>query len=515
MLGQSLELYIGQRQTLTMTPELITALQILQYDAQELEAYIDEQLLTNPVLEAGDAAGSGSGATSGAGADSERGSGENANDGAGPGLDGAFPDGPEIEKPSLEKDSGAEARTDSDYLTELLNDKGYDDISYSHMSPRNPDEAGADEIIDRYGSADNDISLTEYLMFQLHLTDLSVRRKEVGSYIIESLEPSGYLLRSSADIAEALGVGCAKVDEVISVIQGFDPPGIAARDLSECILIQLRAQGIEDKNILLIAERHIPNLAANRIAAIAQSLSIPAGKVQEAADLIRSLEPKPGIAFGRTSGNTYIVPDVIVEEGENGYFAYLNDSRIPHLFISPYYRRLMRRHGEDEQIVGYLRTQMGKAVNLIRNIERRNKTISLVVDAILARQSDYLRKGEGALKPMTLRDIAGDVGIHESTVSRSINGKYMQTPRGVIEIKRLFSGKIGGAGGAFSGSETTRENIKARIKKLVNDEDPAHPLSDQAITDIISAEGVDISRRAVAKYRDELNIASSSRRRRY
>ncbi|MDR1953535.1 MAG: RNA polymerase factor sigma-54 [Clostridiales Family XIII bacterium] len=471
------ELTIEQKQTLVMTPELIQAIQILQYNAQELDAYIEEQLLTNPILEI----------------DTERTAREEKGEDE------------HVEEPP------AKSKADDDFdWSEYLKEREYDDISYRHMEPSGGHTWDGNEYtFEQFTS--KEITLSEHLMFQLQFTELSGSRRQIGKYIIESLDRNGYLTQTAEEIAAQLRVPVEKVEQVVSVIQTFEPVGVCASDLRECLLIQLEARGKNDGKTRLIVESHLEDLAANRLGLIAKCVGSSVHEVQEIADMIKGLEPKPGRPFSSGTDMKYIIPDVNLEKIGDEYVVSVNDAAIPRLLISPYYRKILSSAKKDSGISQFLTSRLNSALWLIKSIEQRSQTIYNVVKAVVNHQINFFDKGEKYLKPLTLKKIADDVGIHESTVSRSISGKYMQTPRGVFEIKYFFTSGVsdGSAEGMASGS------IKALIREIVAAEDPSSPLSDQVIAERLRAKGIEISRRTIAKYRDEMGILSSSKRRRY
>jgi RNA polymerase sigma-54 factor len=356
-----------------------------------------------------------------------------------------------------------------------------------------------------------DVTLSEHLMFQLQFTELSGSRRQIGKYIIESLDRNGYLTQTAEEVAAQLHVPIEKVEQVIDVIQTFEPSGVAAADLRECLLIQLEALGQSDPKIRVIVESHLEDLAANRLGLIAKRVGLSVHEVQEIADVIKGLEPKPGRPFSSGADTKYIVPDVTVEKVGSEYIVSVNDAGIPRLLVSPYYRKILSAADKDSGISQFLTGRLNSALWLIKSIEQRSQTIYNVVKAVVNHQINFFEKGEKYLKPLTLKKIADDVGIHESTVSRSISGKYMQSPRGVFEIKYFFTSGVsdGSAEGMASGS------IKALIREIVAAENPSSPLSDQTIAEELRAKGIEISRRTIAKYRDEMGILSSSKRRRY
>lgn len=475
------DLTIEQAQKLVMTPELIQAIQILQFNTQELDAYVEEQLLVNPVLEHSAA---------------EVSEGDSRED-----REESFRDAQNRENSS--QDSGQE---DFDWK-EYIRDRQYDDISYK-QGEYTPDEEKNDPL-ERYVSSD--VTLPEHLLFQLQCAELSGAGKRIGEYIIESLDENGYLTSSVAEMASSLDVEEDDVKEVLSVIQTFDPLGVGASDLQECLLIQLRQQGQLTELFELVIRDHLKDLAENRIGAIAREMGITAGEVQLISDVIRMLEPKPGRQFASQGETKYIIPDVIVEKIDEEYVVTINDNSTPHLMVSSYYRNLLQSAEKDEALSKYLSDRVNSALWLIKSIEQRKQTIYNVVSAVVRYQKNFFDKGSKYLKTLTLKDIAEEVGIHESTVSRSINGKYLQCCRGVFEIKYFFSAGVAGS----AGEGISSNSIKEFIREIVENEDPKAPYSDQDMAEMLRKKGIKISRRTVAKYRDEMNILSSSRRKRY
>ena len=338
-----------------------------------------------------------------------------------------------------------------------------------------------------------------------------MRRHRIGEYIIESLDENGYLTSSAKEMAEAVGVPEEEVLAMLSVIQTFDPLGVGAADLAECLLIQLRQQGQLTEIFELVIRDHLKDLAENRLGIIAREMGISTGEVQLISDVIRMLEPKPGRQFASQGETKYIVPDVIVEKIDEEYVVSINDNSTPHLMVSSYYQNLLHSAEKDEALSKYLSDRVNSALWLIKSIEQRKQTIYNVVSAVVRYQKEFFEKGSKYLKTLTLKDIAEEVGIHESTVSRSINGKYMQCCKGVFEIKYFFSAGVAGS----AGEGISSNSIKEFIKEIVDKEDQKSPYSDQDMAEMLQEKGIKISRRTVAKYRDEMHILSSSKRKRY
>ncbi len=474
------DLTIEQTQKLVMTPELIQAIQILQFNTQELDSYVQEQLLTNPVLEQGPA------------------SAEGPPDQQGTGRDGAD---------ASAEQGGSDGDMDIDWK-EYLKERQYDDISYHQWEYKDSEEK--ENSYEQYTTAD--VTLPEHLMFQFQFAAVKKGCRNVGRYIIESLDENGYMTLTVEEISRAMNVPEDKVREVLDIIHTFDPAGVGARDLKECLKIQMEQKGLLDEAYEKVLDQHLEDLAANRLGVISKSMGITVKEVQKMADVIKRLEPKPGRQFASQTDTRYIVPDVLVERVDDEYLITVNDSSSPHLMVSPYYEKLLNEAEEDSNLSKYLTDRLNSALWLIKSIDQRKQTIYNVVEAVVKYQKEFFDKGSKYLKTLTLKQIAEEVGIHESTVSRSINGKYLQSPRGVFEIKYFFSG---GVTGGQDGEGISSKSIKSFIKEMVEGEDPTSPYSDQDMVNLLKEKGIDISRRTVAKYRDEMQILSSSKRRRY
>ncbi|MCI7327998.1 MAG: RNA polymerase factor sigma-54, partial [Clostridiales bacterium] len=300
---------------------------------------------------------------------------------------------------------------------------------------------------------------------------------------------------------------------ILGYVHQMDPTGVGARSLAECLEIQLASRGELTDELEYIIENMLNDVADNRLSKIARAVGIRCEEVQQAVDLIRSLEPKPGRQFANSGESTrYVIPDIIVEKIDGEYVVSSNDSSIPRLMVSSYYKKLSGAAKQDADLNNYLTSRFNSAMWLIRSIEQRKQTIMNVAAAIVHYQEDFFEKGEKFIRTLTLKQIAEELGVHESTVSRAINGKYMQSPRGVYELKYFFSSGVpvaGGAGGLSSNS------VKSIIREIVDGEDPKKPYSDQDMVALLKEKGIEISRRTVAKYREGMGILSSSKRRRY
>ncbi|MFA5523994.1 MAG: RNA polymerase factor sigma-54 [Tissierellales bacterium] len=454
------DLTLEQTQKLIMTPELRQAIQMLQFTSLELWQYVESQMEANPLLE--------------------------------------------IENKRVVEDDIEEYSNKIEEVDWKEYAEQYDDISY--ISTVNREEK--ENTFERYVSART--SLKEHLLFQLHLSIFDKKQKGIGEFIIEYIDKNGYLNISTADISEQLGVTEKLVENVIKVIQTFDPAGVCSRDLKECLLIQLELKGISNPDVHQIINNHLEDVAQNRLAKISKELNISLKSIQWICDLIKTLEPKPGRGFAHQSDEIrYITPDVYLYYIDGEYIISVNDSSTPRLIINNYYKQLLSK-SNDEGTTSFLSDRLNSAMWLIKSIEQRRLTIHKVVESILKNQMDFFEKGQKSLHPLTLKDVAEDISVHESTVSRATSGKYIQTPRGLFELKYFFTSGISSNDGGISST-----SIKSIIREIIDGENPKKPLSDQQIVKILETRSIDISRRTVAKYRDELGIASSSGRRRY
>ncbi|WP_313343485.1 RNA polymerase factor sigma-54 [Sedimentibacter sp.] len=463
------ELNLTQTQKLIMTPELRQAIQILQFNNVELMEFIYKQLEVNPFLES---------------------------------VDNKNQDSSNEE---IEIKYEKEERNDELDWKDIT--ERYDDLSYKAYE-RNID---SDEKQSFESYTSKKMSLKDHLMVQLGVSVKTNKEKRIGEFIVESLDGKGYLGCSVQDISLLLNEDVVEVERVLRLIQTFDPVGVGARNLGECLMIQLKEKGIQDKNAYIIAENYLEDIAANRIQKIAKDLHITVSRVQGICDIIKMLEPKPSRGFIVDSDNIrYIVPDVTIEKINDEYIIIVNDNNLPTLTISNYYKSVVNDL-DDKEANKFLTDKLNSSMWLIKSIEQRRKTLYKVTESILKFQRKFFDEGKTALKPLVLKDVADDIGVHESTVSRATNGKYVQTPRGLFELKYFFASSISESDG--DGISST--SVKTQIQKFINEENAQKPLSDQKIAEMLSENGINISRRTVAKYRDEMRIPASSMRRRY
>lgn len=464
-LDHGLKLELSQK--LMMTPELRQAIAILQMSALELSDVIAEELLENPVLEVSEKNGDDSDQT--------------------------------------ESAQQTEQVKDSEQLDDYFNWADY----FNNGMEKKSEHAVADEKQPFEVFLKNNVSLHEHLDLQLHLAVRDEVTKVIGSYLIGCINDNGYLCSTISEAALILGIGEDLVSEVLELIQTFDPLGVGARTLQECLGLQLVQKGIDNPLVSAIIADYLPAVAAGKYKAIGEKLGCSAHSVQQAVDVIRTLDPKPGRAFGKEE-SSYITPDITVERVNGKYVIIVNDTNIPKLTINPYYRQVAM--GGDQESRQFIEGRLNSAVWLMKSIEQRRRTLYNVMEAIIELQQDFFDHGPKFLHPLIMKQVAEQVSVHESTVSRAIANKYVDTPHGLVSLRSFFSTAVQSGTG---GQDVSTTKVKQKIKELIGGEDSSEPYSDQALADILKPHGIKISRRTVTKYREELGIVSSTKRKRY
>jgi RNA polymerase sigma-54 factor len=480
-LEQKLNLRMTQK--LIMTPSLQQAIKLLQMTKLELQEEVTQELTENPLLEEQQDGSQ----------ETDKPEGEDGAAAEAAGLTEA-----ETPEPEKEKDSFDEIDYESYF-------QDYMDLSYRPQAPAEEIEAPPLENI-----LSRPQSLYDYLLWQLDMSVVPTKQKEIARAIIGNLDEDGYLRVSLADIAAMGPFSAEDVEHALHFIQELDPPGVAARDLKECLLIQLAFHDMEGTPAEAIVKDHMDLLQGRKFKELAQALACSQDEVMHYVDAIRHLDPKPGKKYNAVSNN-YVIPDVYVLKVDKGYTIVLNEEGLPRLRISPFYRRMIDRNNTEvtRETREYVREKFRSAFRLIKSLEERQRTIYKVARSIVKHQQGFLDFGYEHLRPLILKDVADDIGMHESTVSRVVNHKYMHTPRGLYEMKFFFHSSIS----STQGEDVSSLAVKERIKKVVGEEDPRRPLSDAAIVQILSDDGLRIARRTVAKYREELRIPSSNERR--
>src|SRR5258706_1002303 len=482
-LEQKLNLRMTQK--LIMTPSLQQAIKLLQMTKLELQEEITQEVTENPLLEEMLEAG----------------------------VEGEKPEGEDTAAPEAAASSEAEtapeaAAEDRDSFEEIEYESYFQD--YMDLSYR--PEAAAEEI--ETPPLENILSrpqsLSDPLLWQLDMSIVPERQKEIARAIIGNLDDGGYLRASLEELASMGPWTAEEIEHALHFVQEFDPAGVGARDLKECLLLQLAFHDMEGTPAETIVRDHLDLLQGRRFKDLAQALGCPLEEVMHYVESIRHLDPRPGKKYNAGSNN-YVIPDVYVLKVDKGYTIVLNEEGLPRLRISSFYRRMIDRNNADvtKETREYGREKFRSAFRLIKSLEERQRTIYKVANSIVKHQQGFLDYGYEHMRPLILRDVADDIGMHESTVSRVVNHKYMHTPRGLFEMRFFFHSGISSDGGQDVSSLT----VKERIKKAVAEEDAGHPLSDAALVQFLSREGLRIARRTVAKYREELRIPSSNERR--
>ncbi|AKN33385.1 RNA polymerase sigma54 factor [Clostridium carboxidivorans P7] len=455
-MNMDFSLNLTQEQKLIMTQEMQLSVKLLQMSSFELQEYVEKEVQENPVLDA---------------------------------------------KVST---SSNEEHKEIDYK-QLI--KYFEFDNYSHHNYEKNDE----EEVSPFNFISEKKSLKEYLQEQIRDLNEKDYVKAVCLYIVENIDARGYLDISDKEIIEELKISKKLTDYCIKAIQSLEPDGIGAKDLKECLKIQINKKGLEDENIYKIVDEYLELLAENKYNVIAKHLNIDVKKAQEYGDIIKSLRPRPSSGFYTGEDVKYIVPDAQIRKIDNEYYIIMNEDAAPKLSINSMYKEIIQNEN-DKNAVDYVKEKLNSAIFLIKSIQHRKSTIYRVLEKILELQKDYFEYGNKYLKPMTLKEISESLEMHESTVSRAIRDKYIYTNNGTIKIKDLFTT---GLSKSSTGEDVSTKIIKDAIKDLIDKENKEKPLSDQAICDILTDKGMNISRRTVAKYREEIGIKSSKGRKRF
>ena len=460
-----------------MTPQMQQSIKLLQMNSMELEQLTEQQMLENPYLEIRD----------------DRESSTNDNGSMETEADQEKTQDIEMEEgreKDLEKEPEAFDRVDIEWE---------DVYNYAENKVYYQREKYEEHDFTEYTSYN--FSLIEDLKRQVRLSALKGKEVEIADYIIGCLDDDGYLHADLDEIAGELKVTREQVEDVLDIVQSFDPPGVAARDLAESLRLQLEDQDVRDSFIYVLIDDHLDELQKKRFKDIARKMDVDEERVIDAFHRISRLEPKPGQRFNHENPQ-YIRPDVFVKKIEGKYMYYLNEGRSSHLSLNPFYIKLLNNSAMSKKEKEYALEKYRGAVWLLKNIEKRKTTILRITEAIMEAQKEFLEKGLSHLKPLTLREVAEEVEMHESTVARVTTGKYVETPRGTYELKFFFSSGLG----TRNGESTSSTSVKQMIARIIEDEPPQKPLSDQKIADKLKKKGIKIARRTVAKYREQMRI---------
>jgi RNA polymerase sigma-54 factor len=350
--------------------------------------------------------------------------------------------------------------------------------------------------------------LTEHLMWQLGMTICSDSVREIAESIIGNLDENGYLTASIDELKEDKRYSDDDLEDAVAVVQDFDPIGVGARDLRECLLLQLKAFDPGNTLAYQIVSEHLKQVQANQLKEIARALNRPTDIVKHSIETIKKLDPRPGLRYNKTEPRL-VEPDVYFRKVDDTWQVFLNEDDMPQLRLSPTYRRLLVRDAADKEVRNYVKERFTAAIQLMKNIEQRKHTILRVCQSIIARQGEYLDKGADSLKPMMIKEVAEEVGVHPSTVSRAVASKYAHTSQGVIELRSFFSEAVNGPEGGGMSLLT----LKRLVKKMIDEEDGSKPLTDEQIAKKLDDNGIHVTRRTVAKYREDMRIPSTHQRR--
>ncbi|HUI74890.1 MAG TPA: RNA polymerase factor sigma-54 [Candidatus Acidoferrum sp.] len=350
--------------------------------------------------------------------------------------------------------------------------------------------------------------LTDHLMWQLSVTICSDPVREIAESIIGNLDENGYLTATTEELAQDGKYSQDDLEDALAVVQDFDPIGVGTRDLRECLLRQLKAFDPQNTLAQQIVSEHLKQVQSNQLKEVARALNRPVEVVKRALDVIKKLDPRPGLRYNKTEPRL-VEPDVYFRKVDGVWQVFLNEDDMPQLRLSPTYRRLLARDAADKDVRNYVKERFTAAIQLLKNIEQRKHTILRVCQSIIARQGDFLDQGPDALKPMMIKEVAEEVGVHPSTVSRAVASKYAHTPQGVIELRSFFSEAVNGPEGGGMSLLT----LKRVVKKMIEEEDGAKPLTDEQIAKKLDDAGIHVTRRTVAKYREDMRIPSTHQRR--
>ena len=471
-----LGLSLRQSQRLVLTPELQRAIKLLPLTTLELAEVLQQEIMENPLLEEAPV--------------QETQADEAAQE---EGRDPAEPDGPaEPEDP--------------------LKDIDIEKFFESYLEDGNGPHAGRTEVPEAppiENTLTESTGLPQHLLWQLHMSVTDEVTLEIGEAIVHNLDEDGMLRASLEEIANLGPYPHEEVECALALVQTLDPPGVAARDLTECLRLQLKHLGLSDSPTDVMVRDHIKQLQSHQYPEIARQMGLSPEEVSHHLEIIRHLDPRPGLKYS-PERSAYVVPDVFVVKEGDEYKIVLNDDGLPRLRINPMYRRMLElKETASDETRRYIKEKLRSALWLLRSVDQRGRTIYKVAQSIVRHQRGFLDQGVGHLKPLVLRDVAADIGMHDSTVCRVVANKYMHTPRGVYELRFFFSSGITSSMGEAVSSVT----IKDKIRKMIKEEDSSRPLSDSRIAEILEKTGLPLARRTVAKYREELRIPQSNLRR--
>ena len=478
---QKLLLQAKLSQKLILTPALQQAIKLLPMSTLELAEMLNEELVENPLLE-----------------DEVENEKEEASSNEEKLETGETQEKPDGEDKSGDKDDSFEEIDLESFFSDYL-DEGYRPRTQYEIPERPPIE----------NTLATTSSLADHLDWQLRMASVEPLILEIGQAIVGNVDDDGYLQATVEEICTMGNYKKGEVESALEVVQGFDPIGIAARDLRECLLLQLRHLDVGDTVVETMVANHLDLLQSHCFNELAKAMNITIDEVLQHCEIIRRLDPKPGSKHNPKKSQ-YVTPDVYVVKVGDNYEIVVNEDRLPQLRISSVYRRMLENKSADNEATrSYVKEKMRNALWLIKSVAQRQKTIYRVAESIVRKQKEFLDNGLEHLRPLVLKDVAIDIGMHESTVSRVVANKYMHTVQGVVEMKYFFHSGIA----STYGEAVSSVSIKQRIRKIVEEENPKRPFSDSKIVTILKRDGFRLARRTIAKYRDELRIPPSNQRR--
>ncbi len=466
-LRQSLGLNLSQR--LVMTPSLLQKIELLTLNRLELSDLLNQELAENPVLEEA------------------------------------------LEEPEAEPGERTEEEKEKEAAKE---EDAYDDFDYDYFlgeyltpSYRSPDRENRSEQPSFELFLATPPTLSDHLNWQLNLNGIPSEIREIGYFIVGNINEDGYLMVSVEEIVESLQASSEKVEEALSMVQSLDPIGIASRSLQECLLIQIRADGLEGSLAELLVRDHLPLIQARQFKELVKQVGCSLEEIAEAMETVRSYSPKPGQKHSQVNP-IYIQPDVHIYKVDDEYQIALNDDGMPKLRLSRAYRELLKGKNVSKETKSFVKERFRSAIELLKSVDQRQQTIYRACVVIIDRQRQFLDRGVKYLKPMLIKDVAEELGVHSSTVSRVVSNKHAHTPQGVIELRKFFTSGIESS----HGEDLSVVQVKERIKDIIANEETDRPFSDQKISESLNLDGIRITRRTVAKYRDQMHIPGSRQR---
>ena len=473
--GLKLNLKVSQRQILT--PGLVQMVSVLALNRLELREMINQEMIANPVLEE------------------------------------------QSEEPTQTDNYADEnfLKNETEKVPEKPESNPFDEFDVGTFFNQYLDSGGdGGQSVEREVSErpsfekflSSSTGLTDHLAWQLSVTISSDKVKELAESIIGNLDENGYLTASAEELLAEGKYTQDDLDDALAVVQDFDPIGVGARDLRECLLLQLKAFDPTNTLAQQIVSEHLKQVQANQLKEVARALNRPLDIVKRALDVIKKLDPRPGLRYNKTEPRL-VEPDVYFRKVDDQWQAFLNEDDMPQLRLSPTYRRLLVKDASDRDVRNYVKERFTAAIQLMKNIEQRKHTILRVCQSIIARQGDFFLSGPDALKPMMIKEVAEEVGVHPSTVSRAVASKYAHTPQGVLELRSFFSEAVNGPEGGGMSLLT----LKRLVKKMIEEEDSTKPLTDDQIAKKLDDNGIHVTRRTVAKYREDMRIPSTHQRR--